>query len=72
MVKPVDPFQVANSTASTIARVRVEDHLGLVKTVDGFSQGVDAPISVKGHLLRQRQSLTGCGDSRRFLVRRIA
>ena len=39
---------------------------------EAFTHGVDAPISVKGHLLRQRQFPVACGDSRRFLLLRIA
>ena len=48
MVEPVDPFQGGKLDRLEAAPGTAPmDHLGFVEAVDGFGEGIDAPMSVK-------------------------
>jgi hypothetical protein len=52
MVEPVDPFQGGKlDRFDTAPGTTPADHLGLVEAVDGFGEGIDAPMSVKQFLM---------------------
>jgi hypothetical protein len=65
MIKPV-PFQSCKLDGLKRSPwPTAMDHLGLVKTVDGFGQGVDAPILVKGYRATVSRASAAGRDIRR-------
>jgi hypothetical protein len=46
------------------------DDLGLVETIDGFGESIDAPMFVKSSLQPRRLGLALCRDTQRSRERR--
>ena len=70
IVEPVDPFEGSELDRLEAAPWAAPmDHLGFVEAVDGFGEGIDAPMSVKQFPML---AAAACEDGRRPPARRSA